>query len=60
MQRKMIPAEEAFAEWREDPAFVAAYDALADEFAAAEAEILARDRASPATPRQPPQESDSP
>ena len=31
MQRKVIPAEEAFAEWREDPAYVAAYEALADE-----------------------------
>ncbi|MBJ7417089.1 MAG: helix-turn-helix transcriptional regulator [Niveispirillum sp.] len=29
-------------EWRQDPAFVAAYDALADEFALADAMIRAR------------------
>ena len=28
MKRKFIPVEEAFARWRKDPAFVAAYDAL--------------------------------
>jgi hypothetical protein len=37
---KFIPAEEQeelFQEWRKDPKYVAAYDALADEFALAEA-----------------------
>jgi hypothetical protein len=39
MKRKYIPVEEAFAEWRKDPAFVAAYDALEEEFALASARI---------------------
>jgi transcriptional regulator with XRE-family HTH domain len=34
--------EEAFREWRKDPKFVAAYDALEDEFAVASALIKAR------------------
>jgi hypothetical protein len=42
MKRKYIPAEEAFAEWRKDPAFVAAYDALEEEFALASALIKGR------------------
>jgi hypothetical protein len=33
MTRKMIPVEESFAAWRKDPAYVRAYDALADQFA---------------------------
>lgn len=37
--RRFIPAQEAFEEWRKDPAHRAAYDALEDEFAAFEAEI---------------------
>jgi ribosome-binding protein aMBF1 (putative translation factor) len=37
-----IPAEESFAKWREDPAYVQAYDALADELALAETLIRAR------------------
>ena len=40
--RKYIPVEEVFAEWRKDPAFVAAYDALEGEFALASALIAAR------------------
>ncbi len=32
-ERRFIPAEEAFARWREDPEFVAAYDALEGPFA---------------------------
>lgn len=32
MNRKMIPIEEAFAAWRKDPKYVAAYDALEDKF----------------------------
>lgn len=35
----------AFAEWRRDPAYIAAYDALEDEFALASALIAARTRA---------------
>lgn len=42
MTRKFIPVEEAAAEWRKDPAFVAAYDALEEEFALASALIKAR------------------
>ena len=42
MSRKFIPVEDSFREWRKDPEFVAAYDALADEFAVASALIKAR------------------
>jgi ribosome-binding protein aMBF1 (putative translation factor) len=42
MSRKFIPVEEAFREWRKDSKFVAAYDALEDEFAVASALIKAR------------------
>ena len=42
MSRKFIPAEESFREWREDPDYVAAFDALEDEFAVASALIKAR------------------
>lgn len=42
---KTIPAEKVFAEWRKDPAYVAAYDALEEEFALASAVIGARARA---------------
>lgn len=42
MSRKLIPAREAFARWREDPDYVAAYDALDQEFALARALIGAR------------------
>lgn len=45
MTRKLIPVEEAFAEWRRDPAYVKAYDALEDEFALAKAMIEARAQA---------------
>lgn len=40
--RKYIPAKEVFAEWRKDPEFVAAYDAMEEEFALASALIKAR------------------
>jgi ribosome-binding protein aMBF1 (putative translation factor) len=40
--RKFIPVEEVAKEWMKDPAFVAAYDALEDEFAVAFALIKAR------------------
>lgn len=42
MTRKMIPAEESFAEWRKDPAYRKAHAALEEEFALAEAMIRAR------------------
>ena len=45
MSWKGIPVEESFAEWRRDPAYVAAYDALEDEFALASQIIGARARA---------------
>ena len=40
--RKFIPVEEVAKVWMKDPAFVAAYDALEDEFAMASALIKAR------------------
>jgi len=40
--RKFIPVEEVAKEWMKDPAFVAAYDALEDEFAMALALVKAR------------------
>src|SRR5882757_2741740 len=42
MSRKFIPVEEVAKEWMTRPAFVAAYDALEDEFAMASALIKAR------------------
>ena len=45
MSRKTVSAETVFARWREDPAYVAAYDALEDEFALAGALIKARNDA---------------
>jgi ribosome-binding protein aMBF1 (putative translation factor) len=45
MMRKFIPVSEVAAEWRKDPAFVAAYDALEEEFALASALIDARAKA---------------
>jgi hypothetical protein len=40
--RKFIPVEEVAKEWMKDPAFLAAYEALKDEFATASAFIKAR------------------
>ena len=37
--KKFIPASELFAEWRKNPDYVAAYDALEEEFATANALI---------------------
>ena len=45
MKRMYIPVEEAAKEWFKDPEFIAAYDALEEEFALAEALISARARA---------------
>src|SRR6202795_1927209 len=42
MTRKYIPVEESFKQWRKDPEYVAAYDALEEEFALASALIKAR------------------
>ena len=42
MTQKPIPVEEAATQWFENPEFVAAYDALDEEFALAEALIHAR------------------
>jgi len=42
MSRKFVPVEETFAEWRKDPEYNAAYDALEEEFALASAMIEAR------------------
>jgi ribosome-binding protein aMBF1 (putative translation factor) len=42
VSRRLIPAEKVFREWRKDPEFVAAYDALEDEFDVASALIKAR------------------
>ena len=40
--RKFIPVQESFARWRQNPVFVAEYDALEDQFALASAFIKAR------------------
>lgn len=45
MKRKMIAAEEVFAEWRKDAGYRNAYAALEDEFALAAAMIKARAKA---------------
>jgi ribosome-binding protein aMBF1 (putative translation factor) len=45
MNRKAVPAEDAFRAWREDPAYRAAYDALHEEFTLASELIGARVRA---------------
>ena len=45
MTRKFVPVERAFAEWRKDPDYRAAYDSLEDEFTLASALIAARARA---------------
>lgn len=42
MTYKFIPVAEAAKKWREDPEFVAAHDALEEEFALASALIRAR------------------
>ncbi len=42
MTKSTIPAREVFAEWHKDPEYVAAYDALEEEFALASTIIGAR------------------
>ena len=45
MSKKMIPVKESIAEWRKDPEYVKAYDALESEFSLAAAVIQARTHA---------------
>jgi len=45
MRQKSMAAERVFAEWRTDPAYLAAYDALDEEFNLAESLIKARSEA---------------
>lgn len=45
MSRKAIPIGESFAEWRKDPVYRAAYDALEEQYALAAVMIAARTRA---------------
>lgn len=42
---RRIPAQDIFKEWEKDPAFLAEYDSLEDEFTLATALIKARDAA---------------
>jgi hypothetical protein len=42
MKPKFIPVEESFKQWKKDPNYVAAYDALESEFAPASSMIKAR------------------
>jgi ribosome-binding protein aMBF1 (putative translation factor) len=42
MKRKYIPVDEVFADWSKNPKFMAAYDALEEEFALVSALIQAR------------------
>jgi len=42
MKTKFIPVEAPFKQWKKDPKYVAAYDALDEEFALASAMIKAR------------------
>lgn len=41
MIRRFIPVEESFVEWRKDPEFMKAYDALEEEFALASQSLAA-------------------
>jgi ribosome-binding protein aMBF1 (putative translation factor) len=45
MKHKFIPVEESFNQWKKDPQYVAAYEALDEEFALASALIEARGNA---------------
>jgi len=49
MKTKFIPVEYAFKEWKKDPMYLAAHNALEEEFAFASARIKAR--ADAETPR---------
>lgn len=45
MTRTLIPVEESFAAWREEPGYAEAYAALEEEFALTEALVAARAQA---------------
>lgn len=45
MRRKSVATARVFAEWRTDPAYLTAYDALDEEFSLAESLISARSEA---------------
>ena len=45
MKHKFIPVEKSFNQWKKDPPYVAAYEALKEEFALASALIEARGNA---------------
>ena len=45
MKRKFISTKDSFKQWKKDPKYVAAYEALAEEFALASALIKARGEA---------------
>ena len=45
MNKKTIPVEKVFKRWRKEPAYAAAYEAMADEFALADMLIQARAKA---------------
>jgi DNA-binding XRE family transcriptional regulator len=45
MKRKFIPVSESFVQWKKDPKYVAAYNALEGEFALASSLIKARTEA---------------
>ena len=45
MKRKVIPAEESFAQWKRGPAYADAYISLEEEFALASSLIKARSEA---------------
>ncbi len=45
MNKKTIAAQKVFKRWRKEPAYAAAYEALADEFALAETLIKTRSKA---------------
>ena len=42
MRQKFIPAEDSFKQWKKDPKYVAAYNALDEDFALASAMMKAR------------------
>jgi ribosome-binding protein aMBF1 (putative translation factor) len=45
VKRRYIPSEEAFAQWKREPEYVAEYESLKEEFALASALIKARSEA---------------
>jgi hypothetical protein len=45
MKTKFIPVEESFKKWKKDPRYVAAYNALDEEFARADADMTQEEAA---------------